>query len=407
MKERSKTMKRTARHNKLHLLCKANGQAFRSFRRNMIFYKGKFICFGLLISLCIALVLTGFSTMKSFQKQAAAPLLSTNINQLYLNFHTSAYETTPNLDTLKQFAASNSDVIKGILPYLTTNTDLRQNKTRVSANAVGTNDEFINYENLSLKEGRFFRHFDIEDGKKVIVLGSQIAEKLFPHDTALGQLISCGTENYKVIGTLSEEEIGYQNAVFFPHTTHRQIFQTPVLNQFLVIPESGKEAQTKSILQSYLTDELKDVTRFSLYTQSNLISKTNPITASCLWIIWLGTILSLFLLGLLLFWHLWIYFKRMNKEWALRFNAGAHPLQIFWQIVIESKYHGVFFMLTGIILGTVMTILTVFFLNLPFTLSFLALLCLFLGIPTLSVIYGFYFAIKAIKKEMQGGINKY
>ena len=172
-------MKKTKCYKQIQRLLRTNAQSFRSFRRNILFHKRSFICFGLLISLCIAFMFTGFNLIKAFRKDAAASLLPFAKNTLYAQLTVSDTEENtsniPSEETMRQFAASNSNYIHGILPFLSTDTELRYNRTRISVTAIGTSEQFPEMKDITLKEGRFFNSFDIEDNKKFIVTGSQVS----------------------------------------------------------------------------------------------------------------------------------------------------------------------------------------------------------------------------------------
>ena len=200
-----------------------------------------------------------------------------------------------------------------------------------------------------------------------------------------------------MIGALDEDMSGFENIVFFPYTANRQVFQTAFVNQYLIFPEAGKTAEAKSALQNFLTDKMGDVTAFSIYSQENQIQKTDPITIPYLWIFWISLSLIGLLLLCLLCGYLLLYYKRRKDEWKIRLLHGAKPMQIFWQILIEGKYHGLCFMGIGILFGIIITLILAILLHLPFTLHLPALLCTFLGVPILLIICSLAPAIYTVK----------
>ena len=69
----------------------------------------------------------------------------------------------------------------------------------------GTNDDYIKTTNLSFSEGRFFNEIESNGGREVVVLGSEVAKKLFPRGGALDQFVKIKGHKFKVVGVLSEQ----------------------------------------------------------------------------------------------------------------------------------------------------------------------------------------------------------
>ncbi len=68
---------------------------------------------------------------------------------------------------------------------------------------VGTTPEYSTVHEFGVTEGRFLTHGDNEGVQNHAVLGSAIAEKLFPFEKSLGQTIVIGRHLYLVVGVLS------------------------------------------------------------------------------------------------------------------------------------------------------------------------------------------------------------
>ena len=69
----------------------------------------------------------------------------------------------------------------------------------------GTTEEYISTTNLTFSEGRFFNELESNGGRNVIVLGSEIAKKLFPRGGGLNEEIKVRGHKFKVIGILEEQ----------------------------------------------------------------------------------------------------------------------------------------------------------------------------------------------------------
>jgi putative ABC transport system permease protein len=65
---------------------------------------------------------------------------------------------------------------------------------------VGNNEQSALVRQLVVKEGRFFSEAEVAGARPVCVLGSEIADKLFPQGHALGERIQIAGKTFEVIG---------------------------------------------------------------------------------------------------------------------------------------------------------------------------------------------------------------
>ena len=72
------------------------------------------------------------------------------------------------------------------------------------ADAVGTTPDYRDAARLSLESGRFLAPLDLEDRKRVAVLGATVARALFPFGDVRGERVSIGGDWFEVIGVLEE-----------------------------------------------------------------------------------------------------------------------------------------------------------------------------------------------------------
>ena len=95
-----------------------------------------------------------------------------------------------------------------------------------SASAMGIYPEFMDVNSFDVAYGESLTENDINKRKKVVVLGSEIAEALFEEDpgAAVGQDIKVNSRQFEVIGVLDQsgKSIGFSSAdeaMFFPYDT--------------------------------------------------------------------------------------------------------------------------------------------------------------------------------------------
>jgi putative ABC transport system permease protein len=65
---------------------------------------------------------------------------------------------------------------------------------------VGNTEQSAMIRQTAVKEGRFLSRQEADGGRPVCVLGADVAEKMFPNESAVGQKIKIGNGNFEVIG---------------------------------------------------------------------------------------------------------------------------------------------------------------------------------------------------------------
>ncbi len=81
----------------------------------------------------------------------------------------------------------------------------RKGNSISDARVQGSNQDYILTTNLEFAEGRFFNELESKGGRRVIVLGSEYADRLFPIGNALGQTVELNNKKYEVVGVLKKQ----------------------------------------------------------------------------------------------------------------------------------------------------------------------------------------------------------
>lgn len=96
--------------------------------------------------------------------------------------------------------------------------------------AVGVDEHFWEVRNLWAQTGRLFGGQEIKDRQRVCVLGENLAQRLFPDSTAVGQMLSLEKDLYQVIGILGGLKDPEAAAkAYFPLTSLQDRFRKSVL----------------------------------------------------------------------------------------------------------------------------------------------------------------------------------
>ena len=105
---------------------------------------------------------------------------------------------------------------------------------RLEGRIVGTIPWFTETNDYQVAEGRFITDVDMESRRPVCVLGSRIAQELFPLESPIGKLIKLGTYAFRCVGVMHPKTVirgddtgaleDYGLDVYTPLTTVRDYF---------------------------------------------------------------------------------------------------------------------------------------------------------------------------------------
>jgi len=108
-------------------------------------------------------------------------------------------------------------------------------KTDPNVGVLGSDENYIQTAGYELDKGRNFSAIEIQQGNHVVIIGSQIADKLFSkNEDPVGKFISIGPGKYRIIGVMKEKgsSVGFSGdrQCIIPISNVRQYFPRPNMN---------------------------------------------------------------------------------------------------------------------------------------------------------------------------------
>jgi putative ABC transport system permease protein len=199
-------------------------------------------------------------------------------------------------------------------------------------------------ENCKIVEGRFVNNNDIDQVRKVAVIGLPVQEALFVNENPIGKYISVDGIPFKVIGTFTDPGRGDNDRIYIPVSTMQRAFNGQ--NKLNVIWLSTGDATIEA--GNSLADEIKnelarkyqfdpnDANAINVYNNSVEYERImNMLTGIKLfvWIIGIGTLIA----GIVGVSNIMmIAVKERTKEIGVRKAIGATPSSIIGMIIMES-----------------------------------------------------------------------
>jgi len=126
--------------------------------------------------------------------------------------------TFPASVSISKFASGNSTVL------------FEETKTNPNVRVMGGDENYLLNSGYVLEQGRDFNKLDIESGRNVVIIGSDLVRKLFKGKSvyALGKIIHVGANRYRVIGVMKERGassfLALDNIAIITYNNVRRVF---------------------------------------------------------------------------------------------------------------------------------------------------------------------------------------
>ncbi len=231
-------------------------------------------------------------------------------------------------------------------------------------NVYGDYPEIIRQDPINITSGRFINYGDIDNKRKVAVIGEGVRKELFTDgEEPIGDYIKIQGVNFLVIGTYSKKsnngdrEEG-QKEIFVPFTSFSQAFNYGERVGWMAITAQDNQSITnlkKDIIEVVKTnhtihpEDNRAVGNFDLYEE---FSKINGLFIALKGVAYFVGILIL-LSGIIGISNIMlIVVKERTKEIGIRRALGASPWAVRGQILLESIFLTIISGMTGIAVST-------------------------------------------------------
>lgn len=242
---------------------------------------------------------------------------------------------------------------------------------------VGVEPVYLEIHSLSLESGGFLNDSHVRGASNVVVLGHTVAQDLFGSGEAVGQAVRIKDQRFRVIGVLNEKGSSGPGAsaddqAFVPITVAQQrLFgaRTPDGNDWLVstialsVPDVDNIDRVEQALETTLRDQHNlaadgSEDDFNILNQASLLDTLSTITD--ILTIFLGAVAAISLLvgGIGIMNIMLVSVSERTREIGLRKAVGARGRDILLQFVVEAVVLSGLGGLIGLVLGSLIPILT-------------------------------------------------
>jgi putative ABC transport system permease protein len=214
-------------------------------------------------------------------------------------------------------------------------------------NTQGVTSNYAGITNISIREGRFITEADDQQRRKVLVIGVNAADALFPTENHIvGTEVKMGGETFEIIGVLEKRKAGFfgeneeDNAVFLPLRTAQQIAPAKGYLLFVIRALSGQLqdalTQAEDILRRRRNVRFGDPNNFDIKTADKFIEQFDSVTAMIGLIAIAISSLGLLVGGVGVMNIMLVSVTERTKEIGIRKAIGARRKDIVRQFLYEA-----------------------------------------------------------------------
>ncbi|MCP4291762.1 MAG: FtsX-like permease family protein [bacterium] len=230
-----------------------------------------------------------------------------------------------------------------------------------NVNIRGLTSDYTIMEDLPLLLGRHLTPLDVSRSRQVVVLGSEVAENLFPRRAnPLGREIKLGGRHFEVIGVVEERAMVLGNNrnqfAVVPLTAWQKVFGSGGSIDIKVAArqlDRLDEARDEATFQMRMRHRLRPLDRqdFSVQSSDQMLSIWSGISKSVYAALVPLVGISLVVGGIVLMNIMLVSVTERTREIGVRKALGASRKSILWQFLIEAVTLSMVGGVLGILIG--------------------------------------------------------
>lgn len=200
---------------------------------------------------------------------------------------------------------------------------------------------------MDIIEGRFLNNLDIEEKRKVVVIGTNVRDVLFGQEDPINKNVKINGVYFKVIGVWKSKKTGGQaerdtQTLFIPFTTFQKAFNYGNIVGW--VAATAKPTTNAIVVEEDIMKVLKrrhkvapeDDRAFGSFNAQEAFDRFNGLfngISMLIWVVGTGTLIAgiIGVSNIML-----IVVRERTKEIGIRRAIGATPVSIISQIILEA-----------------------------------------------------------------------
>jgi len=211
---------------------------------------------------------------------------------------------------------------------------------------MGDVPDIIDVYQWLLPRGRFINAVDMEESRKVAVIGKRVEDILFKGQNPIGEYISINGVNFRIVGTFRPQVSGEmaqrdEQSIIIPFNTFQKAFNSSSVNWLAItgrvdVRGSALEEEIKAALKFRHHVHPEDNRAFGSFNVEKMFIPMQMTFKTVNIVAWFVGIMTLFAGVIGVSNILLVIIKERTREIGIRRAIGASPWSIISQIILES-----------------------------------------------------------------------
>ncbi|MBV6522064.1 MAG: Macrolide export ATP-binding/permease protein MacB [Gemmatimonadaceae bacterium] len=249
-----------------------------------------------------------------------------------------------------------------VSPVVVTRTQAIGGGTNWRTSVNGVSVDFQTIRAWPVAEGGFFTDQDVRTSRKVAVLGSTVANNLYPGEDAVGQMIQLRDVPFEIIGVLTTKGqtasgTDQDDVVIIPYTTAQtKLSGHTFISQIVVGTQSSSEIpaatdEIRAIMRESHRLAPADADDFTVRNQSDLTAAATGTTDVMSTLLASIAAISLLVGGIGIMNIMLVSVTERTREIGIRMSLGARGRDVLTQFLVESVVMSLVGGVIGILIG--------------------------------------------------------
>ncbi|HEX6730670.1 MAG TPA: ABC transporter permease [Pyrinomonadaceae bacterium] len=239
-----------------------------------------------------------------------------------------------------------------------------------NAAVQGASPSYFRMGVTNLGEGRYFTDEENALHSNVVVIGSDVANTLFPFSNAIGQDVSINGRLYRVIGVLAQRDIflvgaedpnNENKAVYMPYLTLRKLYPDVDDNFVMAQAHAGRMSEAVEEIRELLRRRRKvaygAADNFGISTSDQILTQFAAITGGVFALMVAISSVGLLIGGIGVMNIMLVSVTERTREIGVRKAIGARKRDIVLQFLIEAGTLTGIGGIMGILVGSALALL--------------------------------------------------
>lgn len=272
-----------------------------------------------------------------------------------------------------------------------------------SVTLYGVSSTYGELSKLQIMDGSFFTMEDNMERDRVVVLGYDVAQNLFPGGDALGNYVSIfrtQSKSYRVIGVLedtSESSTSDTNSnIYIPYYTYTQNIRkiTSIQTYYFRVNDDYSTTDVASGIKEHMAS-VASSNEYMVSTAQEFVDMANSIMETLTTFLSAIAAISLVVGGIGIMNIMLVTVVERTKEIGIRKALGATPRTIRHQFLVEAVVLSICGGIFGIIFGIVVSYVVASAFSYSLKLSMISIVLSLLFSSAVGIFFGWYPAAKA------------